>query len=67
MFETLDILMAIEAEDQRKTKVRWEEEDHCDPRSEDDWYEAQDILNEFRREFDEFRKQEDYGVTSNRR
>ena len=66
MFETLDILMAIEAEDQRKTQV-FEEEDHYDPRSEDGWYEAQDILNEFRREFDEFRDQEDYGVTSNRR
>jgi len=58
MFETLDILMAVEAEESKgKTKVRWEEEDHYDPRSEDGWYEAQDILNEFRREFDEFRNQ----------
>ena len=56
MFETLDILMSIEAKDQRRTQVS-EKEDHCDPRSEDDWYDAQDILNEFRREFDEFRNQ----------
>jgi len=58
MFETLDILMAVEAEESKgKTKVRWEEEDHSDLRSEDDWYEVQGILNEFRREFDEFRNQ----------
>jgi len=56
MFETLDMLMAIEAEDQRRTQV-FEEEDSCDPRAEDNWLEAQDILNEFRREFDEFRNQ----------
>jgi len=56
MFETLDILMSIEAKDQRRTQV-FEEEDHCDPRAEDNWLEAQDILNEFRREFDEFRNQ----------